>query len=748
MNLFDPYLAVAQKMPSHKYHIQMFSMHGLLRAKNMQLGHDADTGGQIKYVVELCHALSQSENVKQVELFTRLIRDKAVSEDYAHPVEQVNDKFSIVRVQCGGKKYMRKELLWPHLDEYVDKTIKYIKRQNAIADIVHGHYPDAGYVAMQLAEIFGIPFVYTGHSLGRSKLKRLLNEGMQEKDIIRKYRIDYRIQMEEEVLKKADLIVTSTHQEVDDQYGQYHHKDMPKYHVIPPGLDIQKFYPFYHDLLPETAKDEIELYAQASVLEELNRFFMHPDRPVILSLCRPDKRKNIAGLIKAYGEDLELQSMANLAVFAGIRKDITEMEENERDVLTEILLLMDKYDLYGKIAIPKKHDFEHEVPELYRIAAEKKGVFVNSALTEPFGLTLIEAAACGLPIIAPDDGGPRDIVKNCQCGILVNTTDSKAIAGAIKQIITNGERWKRYSKAGIMNIRKHYTWKSHATSYIKQINRIWADQAEEKMKVAEPSDAIGRRLAGLNYFFIANIDNTLISDSNAHLPALLDLLEKNREHIGFGLATGRSVGSATEFLKKHHVPLPDVLITSVGAEIYYGKNLHYGRGWETHISARWNREKIVNLLEGFAFLKPQKAEAQRPFKISYQIEPGKDRLAMIHERLLRNQCRYNLIHSQDRYLDILPFRASKGKAIRYLSYKWEIPLGNFLVCGDSGNDEEMLRGEPLGVVVGNYSPELKKLMGLRGIYFAKQKYCAGILEGIKRYQFIEKATQHQGLRDF
>jgi sucrose-phosphate synthase len=735
---------MVETMSSQKYHIQMFSVHGLLRAENMQLGHDADTGGQIKYVVELCNALSQSKNVKRVELFTRLIFDKAVSEDYAQPVEQVNDKFSIIRIQCGGRKYMRKELLWPHLDEYVDKTIKYIKRQNAIPDIVHGHYPDAGYVAMQLAEIFGTPFVYTGHSLGRSKLEQLTNEGMSKEAIEKKYKIDCRIQMEEEVLKKADFIITSTNQEVSGQYGQYDNKDLPRYCVVPPGLDIEKFYPFYHDMLPETAKDEIELYAQASMIEELNRFFMHPDRPVLLSLCRPDKRKNIAGLIKAYGEDLELQSMANLAVFAGIRKDITEKEDNERDVLTEILLLMDKYDLYGKIAIPKKHDFEHEVPELYRIAAEKKGVFVNSALTEPFGFTLIESAACGLPIVAPDDGGPRDIVKNCQCGILVNTTDTKAIATAVKQIITDSEKWKQYSKAGIMNIRKHYTWKSHATSYMKQISRIFVDQDEEKMKVAVPSDAIGRRLAGLNYFIIANIDNTLVGGSNEHLSTLLTLLQENRELIGFGLATSHTLESATEFLKEHHVPLADVLITSVGTEIYYGKNLHYGRGWATHISAKWNREKIVDLLNDFTFLKLQADKDQGHFKVSYEIEPAKDRLAQIHECLLRNKCRYNLIYSQNKYVDILPFRASKGKAIRYLSYKWEIPLGNFLVCGASGNDEEMLRGEPLGVVVGNYSPELKKLKGIRGIYFAKQKHSGGILEGSKRYQFIEKASRRYG----
>ena len=718
----------------------MFSVHGLLRADKMQLGHDADTGGQIRYVVELCNALSQSENVKRVELFTRLIQDKAVSEDYAQPVEQVNDKFRIVRIQCGGRKYIRKEKLWPHLDEYVDKTIKYIKRQNAIPDIVHGHYPDGGFIAMDLAEIFGIPFIYTGHSLGRTKFERLINEGINREDIIKKYKIDHRIQMEEEILKKANLIVTSTHQELSEQYGLYHNKHIPKYQVIPPGLDIEKFYPFYHDMLTETPKEEIELYAQASILEELNRFFMSPDRPLILSLCRPDKRKNISGLIEAYGQDLELQSMANLAVFAGIRKDIKNMEDNERDVLTEILLLMDKYDLYGKIAIPKKHDFEHEVPELYRIAAEKKGVFVNSALTEPFGLTLIEAASCGLPIIAPDDGGPRDIVKNCQCGILVDTTDTNAIAAAAKQIITDSEKWKQYSKAGIMKIRKHYTWESHAGSYMKQIDRIITEQGEEKMSVAKPTDAIGRRLAGLNYFIIANIDNTLLGCDPADLSALLALLREHHSHIGFGLTSGRTLESALELLQKHEVPRPDVLITSVGAEIHYGKHLHNGRGWETHISVKWNREKIVNLLEDFEFLKYQTAAVQGSFKISYELEPAKDRLAKIHERLLANRCRYNLIYSQDRYLDILPYRASKGKAIRYLSYKWEIPLKNILVCGDSGNDEEMLRGEPLGVVVGNYSPELDKLKGMRGIYFARQEYSGGILEGIEHYKFIAKAT--------
>ena len=258
---------------------------------------------------------------------------------------------------------------------------------------------------MQLSTIFGLPFIYTGHSLGRSKQQHLAEGGMRASEMERLYKIKRRIETEEAILASTDQVVTSTNQEIEEQYGLYRNKDIPKFAVIPPGIDLSKFYPFYHDDLDDSVPSENIRFAQASILKELDRFLTHPDRPLILSLCRADKRKNISGLIRAYGEDPELQLMANLAIFAGIRKDIDTMEDNERDVLTEMLLLMDKYDLYGKMAIPKKHDFEYEVPALYRVAAQKHGVFINPALTEPFGLTLLEASATGLPIVAPNDGG-------------------------------------------------------------------------------------------------------------------------------------------------------------------------------------------------------------------------------------------------------------------------------------------------------------------------------------------------------
>ena len=71
-----------------------------------------------------------------------------------------------------------------------------------------------------------------------------------------------------------------------------------------------------------------------------------------------------------------------------------------------------------------------------------------------------------------------------------------------------------------------------------------------------------------------------------------------------------------------------------------------------------------------------------------------------------------------------------------MAYRWNILYENILVAGDSGNDEEMLKGELLGVVVGNYSEELEELRGGKRIYFSKVQYAGGIIDGIKHYNFL------------
>jgi len=304
------------KPNNHKrgLYIQLYSIHGLIRGHDLELGRNADTGGQTKYVLELAKTLSEDDRVERIELVTRQIKDKEISSDYSEAEEKVNDKLSIIRIRAGGGKYIRKELLWNHLEEFVDKSIKYIKSVGRLPDIIHSHYADAGYVCKELTQFFGIPFVHTGHSLGRDKLRKLLSDGTSKADIEKRYKLSHRIEVEEEIIYLSNLIITSTHQEIINQYGDYENSSPEKFRVVPPGVDIERFYA--HNARIPLEEETTELIKLIS--DKLLNFFVRIDKPLIYTVCRPDKRKNISGLITAYGEDKKLQEKANLAIFAGI----------------------------------------------------------------------------------------------------------------------------------------------------------------------------------------------------------------------------------------------------------------------------------------------------------------------------------------------------------------------------------------------------------------------------------------------
>ena len=728
-------------MPGNGLYIQLFSLHGLIRGHAQEMGRDADTGGQVKYVLELTRALALREDVAQVDLVTRLIEDKDVSPDYSREIEPLSEKARIVRIQCGGRKYLRKELLWPQLEEFIDKTIKFFKKQQRTPDIFHGHYADAGYVAKELAKAFDAPFIFTGHSMGRNKRDKLLGDGLSLQKINKQYAMDTRILEEEKIIEKAGLIITSTQQEIDKQYGLYENFKKGCYKVIPPGIDLEAFYPYYnYHLDSEHVPEEIK-QTRIALLKELQRFWIHPEKPFILALCRPDHRKNITGLVEAYGVNPELQAIANLAVFAGIRQNIAKMEENERDVLTDMLLQMDKYDLYGKLAIPKKHDFETEVPELYRLCAESRGVFVNPALLEPFGLTLLEASACGLPIVATNDGGPVEIIRNCSNGILVDARNTSEIADAIKAILINDDKWDEFSNNGISGVRNHYSWASHCHKLLQHIHEIFPAlntkeiSAEKKNYKFTERPSFGKRLTSSNYLMITDIDNTLVGDNDS-MGQLLQLLEHYRDSIAWGVATGRSLELTLEAMTEYDIPMPDILICSVGTEIYYGPDLRMDKGWQQHISHRWRPEQIKATLQGVDFLNFQEAEGQRAHKISYYMEDNPDYLGEIHRRLENEKLSCQVIYSHGQFLDILPKRASKGKAINYLKYKYEFPSSKVMVAGDSGNDRDMILGANNGLVVANHSEELKELRGNLRVFFSSKTYAAGIIDGLVHYGFI------------
>jgi sucrose-phosphate synthase len=701
-----------------KFYLLLISIHGLIRGHDLELGRDADTGGQTLYVVELARALGECDEVERVDLVTRRVVDPSVSEDYARQEEALSDKVRIVRIDAGPDGYIPKEQLWDHLDSFADNLVDWIKAQPRVPDIVHSHYADAGYVGVRLANLAGVPLVHTGHSLGRDKRKQLLAKGLSSQDIETTYNMARRIHAEEQLLANADLVITSTNNEIEAQYGLYNYYDPDSMTVIPPGTDLERYHP--------PAAGETFDYSN-----KLAPFLRDPGKPLVLALSRPDERKNIAVLLQAFGESPALRDAANLLIIAGNRDDIRDLESGAQAVLTELLILIDTYDLHGKVALPKHHKGD-EIPAVYRAVSAGGGVFVNPALTEPFGLTLLEAAASGLPLVATENGGPVDIISNCRNGILVDPLDASAIAAALVRLLGDRNAWEEASRNGLEGVRKHYTWQAHARSYLESLRGL-----VDKPRKAPLEWPAVRAARYRDRAIFTDIDQTLLGDTDA-LERFAETIRENHKRLTFGVATGRRIDSALAILKKHGLPTPDVLISSLGTRIHYGASLNEDDYWADHVDHDWSLERVRRTLDELPGLKLQQKNKLSQLKVSYFYDADKAPSAEeITDLLYQQELNANVLVSFGQFLDVVPARASKGQALRYVALRLDIPLEHILVAGGSGADEDMMRGNTLAVVVANrHHEELSGLVDLERVYFSDQPGAGGLLDAIEHYDFL------------
>ncbi|CAM0874907.1 unnamed protein product [Alopecurus aequalis] len=579
-------------------YIVLISIHGLVRGENMELGRDSDTGGQVKYVVELARALAATAGVHRVDLLTRQISCPDVDWTYGEPIEMLEHLSSggaddddgegeqsgggayIVRLPCGPRdKYIPKEELWPHIPEFVDRALSHVTEvaralgeqlqppagDAAVAApvwpyMIHGHYADAAEVAANLASALNVPMVMTGHSLGRNKLEQLLKLGrMPGPEIQGTYKIARRIEAEETGLDTAEMVVTSTKQEIEEQWGLYDGFDlmverklrvrqrrgvsslgryMPRMAVIPPGMDFS--FVETQDTADGDGADLQMLIAPGKakkalppIWSEVLRFFTNPHKPMILALSRPDPKKNVTTLLKAYGESRKLRELANLTLILGNRDDIEDMAGGGGTVLTAVLKLIDKYDLYGQVAYPKHHK-QTDVPHIYRLAAKTKGVFINPALVEPFGLTIIEAAAYGLPVVATKNGGPVDILRALHNGLLVDPHSAEGITSALLSLLAEKARWVECRRNGLRNIHR-FSWPHHCRLYLSHV-ATYCDQPSPHQLLRVPigpaasfsqggtDDSLSDSLRGLSLHISVDASNDLNPGDSA--AAIMDALRR------------------------------------------------------------------------------------------------------------------------------------------------------------------------------------------------------------------------------
>ncbi len=236
---------------------------------------------------------------------------------------------------------------------------------------------------------------------------------------------------------------------------------------------------------------------------------------------------------------------------------------------------------------------------------------------------------------------------------------------------------------------------------------------------------------------VTELDDALLGDDKA-LQRFIDVLQENRKRTAFAIATGRGLKSALTLLKVYNIPMPDVLITAMGTEIYYAPRLSFDIAWKRHIDHLWTPPAIHRLLDPLPGLTQQPRSEQHPYKISYYLDHNESlTLDGVIRLLHQNDQTVNAFLYQKRLLDILPIRASKGLALRYFCEQWEIPLERVLVAGGTAAEEDMMRGNTLGAVVSRqYSDEMGLLADIDGIYFARSNYAAGLLEAIEHYDFF------------
>jgi len=512
-------------------------------------------------------------------------------------------------------------------------------------------------------------------------------------------------------------VIASTDDEVRNQYGLYDHYQPERMRVIAPGTDLERFHP----------SDGSEVDSPISA--QLDRFLTDPDKPMILALSRPDERKNIATLVKAFGSSPELQRLANLVIVAGNRDDVQELEDGAARVMIALLLQIDRDDLYGKVAYPKHHRPE-DVPVLYRLAAVRRGVFINPALTEPFGLTLIEAAASGLPIVATEDGGPRDIIANCENGEVINPLDVEAMAATLIRMIEDRAGWEEKARRGLEGAHRHYSWAGHARRYVDEMRALLEAAEPRPQPRLQPRPMLFHDRA-----LFTDLGQNLLGDDES-LADFVHLMRENRSRATFGIATGRTLVSALHSMRIHRIPLPDVLITSGGTRIHYAPTMDRDSAWERHIDHLWTPQALRNIFAPLPGISPRPRIEFSRFKLSYFHDADEaPSIEEISALLRQNGQTVKLVHSPG-YLDILPVRASKGFALRWFAEHWGIGLERILAAGGSGADEDMLRGNTLAVVVAHrQGEELSQLVDVDRVYFAKEPHARGILEAIEHYDF-------------
>lgn len=479
--------------------IAIISPHGWFGQTN-SLGKP-DTGGQVIYILDQVRALEKHLRQEieltgltvapQIIVLTRLIPESGdtTCNQRMEKIFQTENGW-ILRVPFRDKDYnvvrnwISRFKIWPYLDRFADDAASELLGEfKGNPDLIIGNYTDGNLVASLLSDKFDVIQCTIAHALEKTKYAY--------SDVFwKEHEQDYHFSMHYTAdlysMNKSDFIITSTLQEIigtDDTMGQYESYQFftlpncyqvvnglnlfaPKFNVIPPGVDEELYFPYYEkDKRIQTKWQQWEERLFQTESEDIHGNLDNPEKTPIFTMARFDKIKNITGLIHAFGLSEKLQKRCNLIFAAGSIHVEKSGDIEERNEIVKAYDLIDRFQLHGKLRwLPSINKLD--TGEVYRIIADHGGVFVQPALFEAFGLTVIEAMASGLPTFAPKFGGPLEIIQYGVSGFLLNTSKPELIAGSLEKFTDQCREddgyWKMISENGIKRVNERFNWRNYS----------------------------------------------------------------------------------------------------------------------------------------------------------------------------------------------------------------------------------------------------------------------------------------------
>jgi len=378
----------------------------------------ADTGGQVVYIIEVAKRLA-NKGIK-IDIYTRWFDGKK-------NIEKINSNARIIRIPCGPKHFLRKEELYPFLDEFALNLLKFIKENEIKYDIVHSHYWDAGYVALKLkSKINRARYIHTSHSLGAFKKERLRTKAAEEI-----YHFKTRIKWEKKIIEDADIIIATSPLE-QDIIREYYDIDR-QVKVIPPGVDVDFF-------SPTNVSKSVDL----------------PDI-YVFSTGRLEYTKGFDLLIKAFKQVSDEVPEAKLILGGGSHKP-TDLEIRIR---SELSYLIKKLRLENKVIQTGR--IQNELLPTYYA---KASVVAIPSRYDLFGMVALEALACKSPVVVSKFAGVSKYIT-AEIGLVGNPEDTNDFAEKIIFLLRNTERALKMGQKGREFVLRNFTWEKIADRILK-----------------------------------------------------------------------------------------------------------------------------------------------------------------------------------------------------------------------------------------------------------------------------------------